>query len=101
MSTPGPPIGAYVSIGNSDSALAQYRWAQYHAAVTEMITLAGATIHGEFFSAPTAQWQNACWCIELQPGIADRLKSELAKVAQDYEQDAIGWQEALEMVYLG
>lgn len=101
MSTPGPPMVVYVCIGNNDDSLTQYRWSQYHAAVAEMLTLAGAAFHGEWFSAGSSIWQNACWCIEVQPGIADRLKSELAVIARDYEQDAISWAEVPETVFLG
>lgn len=90
----------YVSIGNRNDSLSQYRWASYIAAVAEMLNLAGANFHGEFFSAPVSMWQNACWCVEIQPGIADRLKLELAVIARDYEQDSIVWAEVPKTVFL-
>jgi len=90
--TPEPPITVYVTAGNR--GLAQGRWAAYITAVVDILESAGARVHAELFSTPLAQWQTACWCIELQPGIAERLKSQLAAIVFEYGQDAIGWAEA-------
>lgn len=99
--TPEPPITIYVSIGNERDSLPQAHWIAYHDEVVEMITLAGARIMADWYSAPLATWQGACLCIEVKVGVIDRLQEELAKIARTYGQPAISWAEAPKTHHLG
>lgn len=96
-----PPITVYVAIGNDADSLSQARWIAYHDNVVEMITLAGARIMADWYSAPLANWQGTCFCIEVKVGVVERLMQELGKIAQDYGQPAITWAEAQKTHYLG
>jgi hypothetical protein len=97
--TPGPGIGVYVSIGNHKDGLTQYQWSRYVAAAAAEIDAAGI-IQATLFSPPTADWQTACWCVEIQPGIAERLQEQLVVVCREFGQDAIGWAEVPETLFL-
>lgn len=96
-----PPITVYVAIGNDADSLSQARWISYHDNVVEMITLAGARIMADWYSAPLANWQGSVLCIEVKVGVVDRLQEELAKIAREFGQRAITWAEAPKTDYLG
>lgn len=99
--TPEPPITAYVAIGNHGDSLSQPRWIAYRDDVVKMIELAGGVVMADWYSAPLAAWQGACFCIEVKVGVVDRLMQELANIAQDFGQPAITWAEAPKTHYLG
>lgn len=101
MSTPGPPITVFVSIANVDDQLTPGRWARFHGQVSEMLQLGGAKFQGEWYSGPTALWQNACWCVDIQPGVAERLKGELGAIGMQYGRGAVAWSEVAESKILG
>lgn len=101
MSTPGPPVTVFVVIANVQDQLSVGRWASFHAEVAEMIHLAGAVFQGEWFCSPVALWQNACWCIDVQPGVVERLKGELAVIGAKYGRGAVGWSEVAASYVLG
>lgn len=82
---------AYISIGNSDDKLTQARWAEFVEQVSDTLHDHTYTRHGEWFSVPSAPWQNACWCVELLPQDAERLKFALADDAKAFDQDSIHW----------
>lgn len=96
-----PPITVYVTIGNDVDSLSQGRWVAYHDEVVEMITLAGARILADWYSAPLALWQGHCFCVEVKVGVIDRLMEELAKIARAFGQPGIAWAEAPKTAYLG
>lgn len=80
----------YISIGNSDDKLTQMRWSAFVSDVRTVIANSQSKIHGEWFSAPNAPWQNACWCIEpIHPESA--LRRKLRGLARQYEQDSIAY----------
>lgn len=93
---PCPPtvITVYVTVGNSDDKLSQFRWMCFQTDVTEALMDAGVEFHGQWYSGPVSQWQNACWCFEVLPNVAERLKAKLEHVAANYDQDSIAWAEA-------
>lgn len=91
----------FVVIANVNDQLTPGSWAAFHGQVTEMLQLAGATFQGEWFSGPTSLWQNACWCFDIQPGIAERLKGELAVIGVQYGRGAIAWSEVAHASVLG
>jgi hypothetical protein len=95
------PVTAFVSIGNREDVLVQRQWAAFHAEVTEMLELAGGSFQGEWFCGPTAQWQTAAWCVDVQPGIVDRLKGELAAIGAKYGRGMVAWSEVASAVILG
>lgn len=91
---------AYVSVGNSDDKLTQRRWHELILTLDAVLMDAGAKFHDSYFSAPSAPWQNVCWCIELDRG-APALKRRLSALAAEYGQDAIAWAQVLRTDMLG
>lgn len=63
-------INCLIQIGNSDDRLSQNDWAGF---VREVRTLLieewrdRSQVHGEWFSLPDQQWQNANWSVEVLP----------------------------------
>lgn len=84
-----------ISIGNSDDKLSQRRWADFIAAVRDLLQFAGRVqIHGEWFSAPDKPWQNANWCVEAADPVArSAIRHDLVRIAAKYQQDSIAWTE--------
>lgn len=101
MSTPGPPVTVFVTIGNVEDQLTSRRWAAFHADIAEMLDRAGAIPQGSWFSGPTALWQTACWCVDIQPGIAERLKGELGAIGASYGRGMVAWSDVARAMYLG
>lgn len=101
VSTPGPPLTVFVIISNVNDELSAYRWSAFHAEVGEMLRLAGAKFLGEWYAGPTALWQNACWCVDIQPGIAERLKGEIGAIGANYGRGAVAWSEVTNKSILG
>lgn len=91
---PDARITAYISIGNSDDKLTQREWAGFVNETQEAVRNLAYTKHGEWFSATTSPYQNACWCVEVRPVMVADLKERLAKIAHAYRQDSIAWAEA-------
>ncbi len=87
-------ITVYISIGNSDDKLSQVEWSDFQTEVAYSVRSRAAMVHGEWFSGPRAQWQNACWCIEIAPEEVDQLRFSLALHAKMFRQDSIAWAEA-------
>ncbi len=83
----------YVSIGNSDDRLTQAEWHDFHDDVSRILTGHGAKFHGQWVSPSTGESQNACWCFEVPEAVTWELRSELARLAEAYRQDAISWAE--------
>ena len=87
---------AYICIGNSDNKLTQQKWAEFISAID--IFLSPSIIHGRWFSAPDAPFQNACWCIdttEASPDALKQLKLRLGLFAEHFNQDEIAWTEGI------
>lgn len=78
---------ASIMIGNSDDKLGQREWSQFVADTDREIVRLANNIFFSGFAAPSAQWQNACWVVE----VADEqdLKQILARLAKEYRQDSI------------
>lgn len=88
-------ITVYISIGNSDDKLSQADWSLFAANVRHLLKSHSVAMHGEWYSLPDAQFQNACWCIEVRDrDQAELLKMGLGQWAQSYRQDSIAWAEA-------
>lgn len=101
-------LTVYVSIGNSDDKLPQADWASFHTGVDAVIRRAAHQVHGAWVSPSTDPWQNACWCIVLDPNAymdraedIDWLRVQLANLAKAYDQDSIAWAEAPTTEFLG
>ena len=98
-------ITAYVSIGNSDDKLSQAAWAVFLGSVREVLRRHASAIHGEWYSAPDAGYQNACFCIEitmerdLDVKVA-LVQMQLERIRQDYLQDSVAWAEVPETKFL-
>jgi hypothetical protein len=84
----------YISIGNSDDKLTQKEWSSFAIDTAGAVRKWGSQLHGEWLSLPHAQFQNACWCLEILEDDMDGLRGELARLATQYQQDAIAWAEA-------
>jgi hypothetical protein len=86
-------MNVLISIGNSDDKLTQAEWSRFVKEVRNLIAERGYFVtHGEWFSLPDAQWQNANWCLQPAPGAPlDSVKANLRQVARIYGQDSIAW----------
>lgn len=82
----------YVSIGNSDNKLTQQTWHYYCGRVRGLLNTSGK-FHGEWYSLPNSEFQNACWCVEISYGFVG-VKRALAQIAAMFQQDSISWAEA-------
>jgi hypothetical protein len=87
-------ITVYVSIGNSDDKLTQAVWALFWGETQNAICAYADQIHGEWMSAPTSRWQNACTAFDISRDRAAVLRDTLARLAATYRQDSIAWAEA-------
>lgn len=90
----------YISIGNSDDKLTQAEWAAFHAHVKMTIRPAVDMVHGEWVSEPTARWQNACWCVDVDDNVSRYLRADLGKIGATYRQDSIAWAPTPETEFL-
>lgn len=99
--TPEPPLTVFVTVANVDEQLGAARWVALHTELAEMIERAGGCFLGEWFSSPTAPWVTACWCVTVAPGIAERLKGELAAIAVSYGRGMVGWTATASTAILG
>lgn len=83
----------YVSIGNSDDKLTQKEWTQFIVAILARIKPLATATHGEWFSAPQAPWQNACWCFEFpaDPAVLAEIREVLAEIREEFRQDSIAF----------
>lgn len=84
-------ITVYVGIGNSDDKLTQEEWSEFVSLVQAMIRNLAAHQHGEYFSVPSAKWQNACWCLEFREEMIGFAQARLAQLARRFRQDWIAW----------
>ena len=88
-------ITIYVSIGNSDDKLTQDEWRSYQLEVRAFLRKHAEQVHGEWYSTPISQYQNACFCVVLRDGDkAEFVKMQLAEVRERYRQDSAAWAEA-------
>jgi hypothetical protein len=88
-------ITVYVSIGNSDDKLTQDNWRSYQLQVRAELRTHATQVHGEWYSAPTAQYQNACFCVVLRDrDRAELVKMHLSEIRENFRQDSVAWAEA-------
>lgn len=96
----------HVAIGNSDDGLTQAEWSAFHNRTDEVIRREvarfGGTVHGAWSSVSTAPFQNAAWAFSAEPayggpGVSmwDHLRWCLGRVAVQYRQDSIAWNESV------
>lgn len=83
----------YISIGNSDDKLTQKEWTLFVVAILARIKPLASVAHGEWFSAPQAPWQNACWCLEFpeDPAVLTEVREVLAEIRDEFRQDSIAF----------
>jgi hypothetical protein len=86
-------VVVYISIGNSDDKLTQKEWTAFIVAILARIKPLARAAHGEWFSAPQAPWQNACWCLEFpdDPAVLTEVREVLAEIRDDFRQDSIAF----------
>jgi hypothetical protein len=87
-------IAVYIAIGNSDNKLTQLEWARFCEAVNAAVRgwSEKVRIHGEWYSNPNSEYQNACWSIVIyNQDTHDWLKNKLREIAFRYKQDTILW----------
>jgi hypothetical protein len=87
-----------IAIGNSDDKLTQREWAELIQHFEDWIDYyqesVPFTVHGRWFSAPDAPWQNAAWSIawpDDQITIVRSFKRALRDVLAKYRQDTMAW----------
>lgn len=76
-----------VAIGNSDDKLTQAEWADYCTDVRGALWGVAVEVFGEFASASTSRFQNACYLVRAE--LDDELRARLAELARDYGQESI------------
>ncbi|WP_367139374.1 hypothetical protein [Saccharothrix sp. HUAS TT1] len=81
----------YVSIGNSDDRLTQAQWSRYAEQFVQTVRRHAVRVHGEWFSAPTAPWQNACVAFEIDLDGQAALRRTLTALRAEFHQDSIAW----------
>ena len=90
-------LTVYASIGNSDDKLSQQRWSVYAQSFVSTIhrhvspRYLPGQVHGIWYSAPDAPWQNACVCFEATPEQAALVRQDLEELRKHQEQDSIAW----------
>lgn len=95
----------YLSIGNSDNKLPQERWSDFQSdfqiLINDLFYGDKATVHGMWYSLPTASFQNMCICVEI-PAQEDRhsLELSLRALCNEYEQDSIAWAEVPQTLFV-
>lgn len=88
-------LAVYVAIGNSDDKLTQAQWSHFCQEVDDAVRQEASEVHGEWYSPPAMQYQNACWSIVFNDrSRTPRLQDRLARLADKYDQDSIVWSEA-------
>lgn len=87
-------ITVYVSIGNSDDHLTQAEWASYVQVIRNLLRQRADQVHGEWYSAPDASYQNACFCAELREADCVLVKQAVAEARAAWRQDSVAWAEA-------
>jgi len=92
----------YVSIGNSDDKLTQKEWSKFLMLLDSFIRTRAKVVHGYWLSESSSEYQNACWCVELELGPAGRsdMKEVLASYAREFRQDSITWAQASEIEFI-
>lgn len=93
----------YVSIGNSDDKLTQAEWARFYSETALLLQRSAKVVHGQWVSEPASAWQNACWCIEVDPmdvGLIEFIKAQLIEIAVWARQDSIAWAAVAETEFL-
>ena len=85
-------ITAYVSIGNSDDKLTQSHWAGFISNVRTLLRRHAQAVHGEWYSAPDASYQNACFCVDFRDADkAEYVKMRLREFRDAYYQDSVAF----------
>lgn len=82
-----------IQIGNSDDKLSQAEWSRFIKQLRNVLIVARARLHGEWFSAADSPWQNANWCIDATSVDRKFLRETLIRLAQNFRQDSIAWTE--------
>ena len=82
-----------VQIGNSDDKLSQARWSHFVTSVALRIGEIAHHVHFAGGSGNSAPWQNSAWVFEIKDWQRTQLKSELARVGKEFNQDSVAWLE--------
>lgn len=87
-----------IAIGNSDDKLTQREWAELIEEFEGWVDFyqegVRFTLHGRWFSAPDAPWQNAAWSIawpDDELAAIRSFKQDLRRVLAKYRQDTMAW----------
>lgn len=92
----------YISIGNSDDKLTQNEWSHFYASVEQIVRDHVECVYGRWLSEPSDPWQNACWCVEVEPDVAaNEMRDRLRREVVAWRQDSIAWAEAPETEFIG
>jgi len=85
-------ITVYISIGNSDDKLRQKDWSAFVSQARAGLRQTASAIHGEWYSAPDAACQNACFCAEFtSQARVDYARELLTDTRTSFGQDSVAW----------
>lgn len=87
----GIELIAYITIGNSDDKLPQHDWANFIRELKAVLSDFVGRTHGEWYSEPTAVWQNMCICREIHRDDVVRLRACLRALRETYRQDSVAF----------
>lgn len=99
----------YVSIGNSDDKLTQKDWASFLSCIDLIIQRFADEVHGSWVSLSTSEFQNACWCFELETESVNKrtgktfeeeVREKLVVSATEFKQESITWAEVPTVEFL-
>lgn len=92
---------AWISIDNSDDRLGPVLWAEFIKDVDEAIDSHAWNYRARMVhTLPTSQYQNCHWCVELGAHENQGLISDLTKLAKQYKQDAISYNEVQDTIFI-
>lgn len=79
-----------IQIGNTDDKLTQAEWCQFVAQIHQTVQAYAGAIHGTFYSAPAAPWQNACWVFDIsRERTMNTFCKQITDIARLFQQDSV------------
>lgn len=79
----------YITIGNSDDGLKQEDWYRFCDSVNMLVRGYFTHVYANTYSLPNSKYQNAIWSFVMHSELLPALRTRLAQLAQEFQQDAI------------
>ena len=82
-----------LQIGNSDDKLTQREWHDFNYSIAEAIRQHASQVHFHGEPSGSERWQNAAWVFVIETANIPGLKSVVAYLRAEYQQDSVAWTE--------